>query len=70
MVGFQTLLHACTDQLAGNSGSDAYSEVDYGFEWKKSLPLKFAVWPTWKRALAVIGCMVSGGVAIPILWFT
>jgi hypothetical protein len=68
MVGFQTLLHACEGQL-GDTNID-YTQVDYGFSWKKSYPLKFAVWPAWKRAFSVIGCISSMGLAIPILWYT
>jgi hypothetical protein len=70
MVGFQTLLHACAAQLGDNAGTDVYTEIDYGFSWEKSYPLKFAVWPVWKRALSVMGCIVSGGLAIPIFWYT
>lgn len=68
MVGFQTLLHACQAQL-GDTDID-YSDVDYGFAWKKSYPLKFAVWPWWKRGLSVLACIFSFGLAIPILWYT
>jgi hypothetical protein len=67
MQGFQTVLHACQAQLKQTSIS--YSDVDYGIKWKRSYPLRFAAWNTWQRGLSVVACIVSFGLAIPVLWF-
>jgi hypothetical protein len=67
MEGFQTVLHACQSQLSNTSIK--YDDVDYGIKWKKSYPLRFAVWDAWKRGLSVLVIALSGGIALIPLWF-
>jgi hypothetical protein len=60
MQGFQTLLRACKGQYAN------YESVDYGFEWKTSIPLKWAMWGIAKRIGFVLSTAASFGLAVPI----
>jgi hypothetical protein len=67
MQGFQTVLHACQAQLQQTSID--YNSVDFGIKWKRSYPLRFAVWSTWRRGLSVLGIIFTAGIALPFLWF-
>jgi hypothetical protein len=60
MQGFQTLLRACKEQYAD------YESVDYGFQWKTSIPLKWAMWGIAKRIGFVLSTALSFGLAVPI----
>lgn len=60
MQGFQTLLRACKAQYAD------YESVDYGFEWKTSIPLKWAMWGIPKRIGFVLSTAASFGLAVPV----
>jgi hypothetical protein len=75
MKGFQTLLRGCRQQLQNTNIN--FDEVDYGFGWKKSLPLKWAMWSLGKQigigiGLSFLGigtCGIGLAVALPILWY-
>lgn len=67
MEGFQTVLHACQGQL--KDSSIRYEDVEYGIKWKRSYPLRFAVWNTWQRGLSVVGIICTLGIGLVPLWF-
>jgi hypothetical protein len=75
MKGFQTLLRGCKQQLQNTDIN--FDNIDYGFGWKKSLPLKWAMWPEWKQASVGVGLVVLGistlgiglAIALPLLWY-
>jgi hypothetical protein len=58
MEGFQTLLYGCKKQLANTDIK--FESIDYGFKMKKTLPLVYASWPTWQKALVTMGIIISG----------
>jgi hypothetical protein len=63
MQGFQTLLRGCKRQY------DGFESVDYGFGWKTTIPLKWAMWGIGKRVGFVVSSIASLGLAVPIWLF-
>jgi hypothetical protein len=64
MEGFQPLLRGCKRQY-----KEGFDEVDYGFGWKTTVALKWAMWGVGKKIGFVLSSVGSLGIAMPIYYF-
>lgn len=63
--GFQTLLRGCKAQL--KDSSIKYHDIDYGFGWKKSLPLTWATFSKGQKAGVAIGIIFATLITLYLL---